>query len=161
VAIERCDEDASGAMMCTTGRSVIQVATEWMDAAARCDLEAVAAGMAEGCKRFGEPSWTAIGKADYVEGYKQFLISFSDYRLEIVNIVTSGRAVVFEMIESATFSRPYPLPDGRVIQPNGQSYTDRVCTWVEVDEAGLIAEIRAYIPSNRGRLMAEAAAASS
>ena len=69
----------------------------------------------------------------------------------------TGR-VVFEMIESATLSKPYPLPDGTVIEPNFQSYTDRVCTWVEVGDDGLIAEIRAYIPSTRGQLMADAAA---
>ena len=144
-------------MTCANPKSVLQIATEWMEAAARCDLEAIAAGMASSCRRFGEPNWMAVGKADYIEGYKQFLISFADYRLDIVNTMTCGRTVVFEMIEGATFSKPYTLPDGRVIQPNGQSYTDRVCTWVEVDENGLIAEIRAYIPSNRGRLMAEAA----
>jgi hypothetical protein len=137
----------------------IEAATAWMEAAARCDIEAIAAGMADACKRFGEPSWMVIGKADYVEAYRQYLGSFSDYRLEIVNTVASGRTVVFEMIESATFSSPYHLPDGTVIAPNGQSYTDRCCTWVEIDDDGLIREIRAYIPSNRGRLMAEAAAA--
>jgi hypothetical protein len=147
-------------MVCANGKTALQVASEWMEAAARCDLEAIAAGMADSCKRFGEPNWMVMEKAGYIEGYRQFLISFSDYRLDIVNTVTSGSTVVFEMIESATFSKPYPLPDGSVIAPNGQSYTDRVCTWVEVDDSGLIAEIRAYIPSNRGRLMADAAAAS-
>jgi hypothetical protein len=101
-----------------------------------------------------------IAKADYIAAYRQYLASFSGYRLDIVNTVTHGNTVVLEMIESATFTAPYPLPDGRVIQPNGQRYTDRVCTWIEVEESGLIGEIRAYIPSNRGRLMAEAAAAS-
>jgi hypothetical protein len=141
-------------------RTSIEIASAWMDAAARCDIEAIASGMAEGCQRFGEPSWTVIEKDDYIEAYRQYLTSFSDYRLEVVNVMASGRTVVFEMIESAKFSAPYPLPDGSVIQPSGQSYTDRVCTWVEVDDAGLIAEIRAYIPSNRGRLMADAMAAS-
>jgi len=146
--------------VCANGKTPLQIATEWMHAAARCDLEAIAAGMADGCKRFGEPSWMVIEKADYVEAYRQYLESFSDYKLDILNIVASGRSVVFEMIESATFTGPYRLPDGGVIRPNGRSYTDRVCTWVEVDHSGLIAEIRAYIPSNRGRMMAEAAAAS-
>jgi len=138
----------------------VEIASAWMDAAARCDIEAIAAGMAEGCRRFGEPSWMVIERDDYIKAYRQYLTSFSDYRLEIVNIMASGRTVVFEMIESATFSAPYPLPDGSVIQPSGASYTDHVCTWVEVDDAGLIAEIRAYIPSNRGSLMAQAMAAS-
>jgi limonene-1,2-epoxide hydrolase len=141
------------------GRTPIEIASAWMDAAARCDIEAIAAGMAEGCRRFGEPSWMVIGKDDYIKAYRQYLTSFSDYRLEIVNTMASGRTVVFEMIESATFSAPYPLPDGSVVQPSGKSYADRVCTWVEVDEGGLIAEIRAYIPSNRGKLMADAMAA--
>jgi len=51
------------------------------------------------------------------------------------------------------------LPDGRIIQPSLGRYTDRVCTWVEVDEDGLVTEIRAYIPSTRGALMADAIAA--
>ena len=144
----------------TNDKSVLEVATSWMGAAARCDVDAIAAGMAEGCKRYGEPNWMVVGKAAYIEGYRQFLASFSDYRLEILNTVANGRSVVFEMIESATFSGPYALPDGTVIPPNHRSYTDHVCTWVEIDDHGLIAEIRAYIPSNRGRLMAEAAAAS-
>ncbi|MBW8753255.1 MAG: nuclear transport factor 2 family protein [Sphingomonadales bacterium] len=138
----------------------VEAASAWMAAAARCDLDAVATGMAEDCQRFGEPSWMVIRKADYIAAYKQFLTSFSDYRLEIVNTMASGRTVVFEMIESATFSAPYPLPDGTIVQPSGRSYTDRVCTWVEVDERGLIVEVRAYIPSTRGQLMAEAMAAS-
>jgi hypothetical protein len=140
--------------------TALEIARAWMDAAARCDVEALAAGMAEGCQRWGEPNWMVIGKHDYIAAYRQYLTSFSDYRLDILNTMASGNTVVFEMIESATFSRPYRLPDGTVVQPSGQSYTDRVCTWVEVDEAGLIAEIRAYIPSNRGRLMAEAMAES-
>jgi hypothetical protein len=131
-----------------------------MDAAARCDIEAIAAAMADGCKRFGEPNWMVIEKADYIRAYRQYLISFSDYRLAILNTMAHGGTVVFEMIESATLSNPNPLPDGTVIQPNGGTYTDRVCTWVEVGESGLITEIRAYIPSTRGVLMAEALAAS-
>jgi hypothetical protein len=141
-------------------KSALEIASDWMNAAARCDVAALEAGMAQGCKRFGEPSWMVIEKDDYIAAYRQYLISFSDYRLEILNTMASGRTVVFEMIESATLTNAYPLPDGRVIQPNGGTYTDRVCTWVEVDENGLIAEIRAYIPSTRGTLMAEAMAAS-
>jgi hypothetical protein len=130
-----------------------------MDAVARCDTAAIADGMAEGCLRYGEPEWLVIAKAPYIEAYRQFLRSFSDYRLEIVNTVASGRTVAFEMIESARFTGAYPLPDGRTVQPSGQTYTDRVCTWIEVDDDGKVAEIRAYVPSTRGRLMAEAMAA--
>jgi limonene-1,2-epoxide hydrolase len=139
----------------------LEIARAWMDAAARCDIDAIADGMAEGCLRYGEPEWAVIAKAPYIAAYRQFLRSFSAYRLEIVNTVGSGRTVVFEMIESACFTGPYPLPDGRTLQPNGQSYTDRVCTWIEVDDEGKVAEIRAYVPSTRGRVMAEAVAASS
>lgn len=138
------------------GRTPLEIARAWMDAAARSDIEAIADGMAEGCLRYGEPEWTVIAKAAYIEAYRQFLRSFSNYRLEILNTMASGRTVVFEMVESACFTAPYPLPDGRVVQPSGQTYTDRVCTWIEIDDAGKIIEIRAYIPSTRGRMMAEA-----
>ena len=145
--------------LCANGKTALQVASEWMAAAARCDLPAIAAGMAESCQRFGEPNWMVMEKAGYIDAYRQYLISFSDYKLEILNTMTSGMTTVFEMIESATFSQPYPLPDGSVIQPNGETYTDRCCTWVEVGSDGLITEIRAYIPSTRGQLMANAIAA--
>ncbi len=141
-------------------RPPLEIAIAWMEAAARCDIGALAAGMAENCKRFGEPSWMVIERDDYITAYRQYLTSFSDYQLKIVNVMVSGRTVVFEMIESAKFSSPYPLSDGKLIQPSGKSYTDHVCTWVEVDHAGLIAEIRAYIPSIRGALISDAMAAS-
>lgn len=141
-----------------SGKSPLEIATQWMEAAARCDIDAIAAGMAENCKRYGEPSWMVIEKADYIDSYRQFLRSFSDYWLEIVNVQAFGRSVVFEMIENARFTGPYPLPNGCVIEPNGQSYTDRVCTWIEIGGDGLISEIRAYIPSNRAQLMASAMA---
>jgi hypothetical protein len=130
-----------------------------MAAAARCDIDAIEQGMAEDCLRYGEPDWIVIGKEPYLAAYRQFLRSFSDYRLEIVNVMADGRTVVFEMIESATFSGPCTLPDGRVVQPTGQSYTDRCCTWLEIDGDAKVSEIRAYIPTTRGRLMAQAVAA--
>ena len=145
-------------MNCTNGKTALQNASNWMDAAARCDLEAITDGMAESCKRFGEPNWMVMDKSNYIAGYTQYLTSFSDYRLDILNVMSSGSSVVFEMIESAIFSAPYPLADGRIIKPSGQRYADRVCTWVEVGRDGLITEIRAYIPSTRGAMMAEAIA---
>ena len=152
--------DDQTASIVANGKTALQIARDWLDACARCELEVIAAGMAEDCRRFGEPNWMVLGKADYIKAYGQYLTSFSDYKLDILNVVAHGRSVVFEMIESATFSNPYRLPDGAVVQPNGQSYTDHCCTWLEVGDDGLICEIRAYIPSNRGRLMADAIAAS-
>ncbi len=147
--------------MSSNEETVLRAAQAWMDACARCDIEAIDEGMADNCLRYGEPSWMTIGKADYIKAYRQYLISFSDYRLTIVNTVVSGKSVVFEMIESAKFSQPYPLPGGGgVVQPSGQTYTDHACTWLDIDEAGKVAEIRAYIPSTRGQLMADAMAAS-
>jgi ketosteroid isomerase-like protein len=146
-------------MDCANGKTAVEVARDWMDAAARCDLEAIATGMADTCLRYGEPNWMVIAKKDYITAYAQYLKSFSNYKLEILNMMSEGGTVVFESIESATFSAPYPLPDGRIIQPSGATYTDRVCTWIEVDESGSITEIRAYIPSTRGQMMAEAIAA--
>ena len=151
--------DKERAIICANGKTAHEVASEWMNAAARCDVAKIAAGMAEHCKRFGEPNWMVMNKAEYIAGYRQYLVSFSDYRLDILNVMASGSTVVFEMIESATFSAPYPLPGGRVIKPNGQTYTDRVCTWMEVGSDGLITQIRAYIPSTRGQMMADAMAA--
>ncbi len=146
--------------MSANEEAVLRAARSWMDACARCDIDAITEGMADNCVRYGEPTWMTMGKTDYITAYRQYLISFSDYQLTIVNTVVSGNSVVFEMIESATFSQPYPLPGvGQVVQPSGKSYTDRCCTWLEIDEAGRVAEIRAYIPTTRGSLIADAMAA--
>jgi hypothetical protein len=150
---------AAAEPVCANGKTPLEVAREWMDAAARCDLPAIADGMAENCLRYGEPTWFVMEKTGYINAYRQYLISFSDYKLEILNTMTSGTTTVFEMIESATFSQPYPLPDGSVIQPSGETYTDHCCTWIDVGSDGLITEVRAYIPTTRGELMARAIAA--
>jgi hypothetical protein len=118
------------------------IARAWIRAAQRCDLAAIESGMAETCLRYGEPDWIETGKAAYIEGYRRFLETFSDYSLEVLNARAWDRTVVFEMIESAT------------LKSNGRSYCDRVCTWLEIDETGKVAEIRAYVPSARARLLA-------
>ena len=141
------------AKLCANGKTPLEVARDWIDAAARCDLPAIADGMAENCLRYGEPIWMVMDKTSYINAYRQYLISYSDYKLEILNIMSSGNTTVFEMIESATFSQPYPLPDGSVIPPSGDTYTDHCCTWIDVDSDGLVAEIRAYIPTTRGKMM--------
>jgi ketosteroid isomerase-like protein len=160
LAFGRALPQPAGADVCANGKTVLQAAQDWMDAAARYDVDELEATMADGCLRYGEPSWMVLGKADYIRAYRGFVKSFSDYKLQILNVMANGRQVVFEMIESATLSSPYVLPDGTVIQPTGDTYTDRCCTWLEVDESGLISEIRAYIPTTRGELMAKAIAAS-
>lgn len=149
----------SAALRCANGKTPLEVARDWMNAAARCDLPAIAEAMAENCLRYGESIWMVMGKTYYINAYRQYLTSFSNYQLEILNTMSSGNTTVFEMIESATFSRPYPLPDGSVIQPSGETYTDHCCTWIEVGSDGLISEVRAYIPSTRGAMMARAIAA--
>lgn len=147
-------------MICSNGKTPAQTALEWADACARGDLETAAAMIAGGCKRYGGTNWSAVDRDFYLERWKIYLAAFSPYSLKVVNHLTNGRTVALEMIESATFSRPYLLPDGRSLTPNFQSYVDHVCTVVDITDDGLIGEIRAYIPSNLELLIASAFKAS-
>jgi len=143
-------------MICSNGKTSAQTALDWAGACARGDLETAAAMIAGGCKRYGGLSWSAVDRNFYLERWKIYLDAFSPYSLTVANHLVNGRTVALEMIESATFSRPYRLPDGRVLEPNFRSYVDHVCTVVDITDNGLIGEIRAYIPSNLESLIASA-----
>lgn len=56
--------------LCANGKTALQVARDWIDAAARCDLPAIEAGMAESCKRYGEPSWMVMEKTGHIDAYR-------------------------------------------------------------------------------------------
>src|SRR5271157_4029883 len=109
-------------MICRNGKTPAQTALEWADACARCDLETAAAMIADDARRYGGLSWSPVGRDFYVERWKIYLDAFSPYSLKLANHLVNGRTVALEMIESATFARPYLLPDGRVLEPNFQSY---------------------------------------
>jgi hypothetical protein len=143
-------------MISDNGKAPAAIALAWADASARGDLETAVSMLADDVKRYGGFTWMPLERAFYVERWKIFLDAFSPYELKVVNCLTNGRTVALEMIESGTFSRPYVLFDGRVLQPDFQSYVDHVCTVVAINDAGLINEIRAYIPSNLERLIASA-----
>ena len=143
-------------MICKNGKTPAEIALEWAEASARGDLETAAAMIAADVKRYGTLNWSPVDRALYVDRWRIYLDAFSPYELQIVNHLTNGRSVALEMIEAATFSRPYLLPDGRALPPNFQSYVDHVCTVVDINDDGLISEIRAYIPSNLEILIAAA-----
>jgi hypothetical protein len=143
-------------MIRNQGKTPAEIALEWADASARGDLAKAVSMLADDVKRYGGIGWLPVDRAFYVERWKIFIGAFSPYNLKVLNHLTNGRMVALEMIESGTFSRPYLLLDGRVLQPNFQSYVDHVCTIVEINSDGLIQEIRAYIPSNLEMLIASA-----
>ena len=136
------------------------IALEWA-AACASDFDKAVSMLAPDMKRYGGFSWSSVGRDFYVERWKIFFNAFSPYRLQVENYLTNGRTVALEMIESGTFSRPYLLSDGRELPPNFQSYSDHVCTVVDINDDGLIREIRAYIPSNLEILIASAVKAMS
>ena len=139
-----------------TGKAPAEIALEWAHACARGDLTTAAAMIAPDAKRYGGLNWSPVARDFYLERWAIYLDAFTPYDLHIVNHLSNGRTVALEMIESATFARPYRLPDGRSLPPNFQSYVDHVCTVVAIDDDGLISEIRAYIPSNLEILIASA-----
>ncbi len=60
----------------------------------------------------------------------------------------SGNTVSAEFDESGTWTGPYPVMPGFTLPPTNTSYRDHDSAWFEVDDDGLITEIRAYITND-------------
>lgn len=138
-------------MICKNNKTPGQIVCEWIQASDRCDLEAVFGMLSDDFKRYGGSEWLSLTKAEYRDLWDRYIEAFSDYRSVLRNYVESGRTVIVEITESAKFTRPFRLSDGSALQPTGVGYTDWDCAWFEVNNEGLITQIRAYLTENLGR----------
>jgi hypothetical protein len=68
----------------------------------------------------------------------------------MTSLIASGDRVVCEFTEQGTFTEPYSILPGLVLQPTGESFTDHDCDCFEVKD-GLITEIRAYVTNEIDR----------
>jgi ketosteroid isomerase-like protein len=128
-----------------------EVVRAWSDAYVSKDLDATAALMSEDFVRLGDSThWTPIGKNDWREIMVKFFAAFPDWRWDMTSLIASGDRVVCEFTEQGTFTEPYSILPGLVLQPTGESFTDHDCDCFEVKD-GLITEIRAYVTNEIDR----------
>jgi steroid delta-isomerase-like uncharacterized protein len=103
------------------------------------DYARAAGGIAEHCR------WESVatenvhtGPGAIVEGLREFVAAFPDWRVEMANVVSSGPFVVVEWSVSGTFTRPF-----RGREPNHRKFVRRGCAVAEV-QAGRIVRYRDY-----------------
>jgi ketosteroid isomerase-like protein len=124
-----------------------RVVREWHEAYSRQDVDKTLSYMAEDMERSGEWSdgWITIDKQTWGDSMRAFFAAFPDWEWELTRLVASGDEVAGEFSEHGTFTEPYDLLPGLVIQPTGGFYEDRDGVFFRVNDEGLIAEIHAYV----------------
>ena len=135
--------------MATSTRTPSEAVREWF---ARFDVEGAGELMHDDCKRYGvgrKGPWDCMDKATYLEMWSGFRSAFPDvFEWELTSLMESGNTVAAEFIESGTWTGPYPVGPGFTLPPTKTSYRDHDAAWFEVDDDGLITEVRAYITND-------------
>jgi ketosteroid isomerase-like protein len=122
-----------------------EVVRAWNDAYVKKDIDTTLSFMSEDFTRLGDSThWTPIGKQDWGQIMRDFFTGFPDWSWEMTSLTATGDRVVCEFTEAGTFTDPYPVMPGLVLDPTGESYTDYDCD-VFIVKDGLITEIRAYV----------------
>jgi ketosteroid isomerase-like protein len=130
-----------------------RVVREWHDAYSRRDVEKALSYMADDMVRRGElaDGWISIDKPTWGDAMVGFFAAFPDWGWELTRLVASGDQVACEFLEHGTFTVPYEVLPGLVIQPTGDSYEDRDGVFFRVSDEGLISEIHAYVTKDLNR----------
>jgi ketosteroid isomerase-like protein len=140
-------------MTCKNGKTPIQIVKDLLDAYSRHDVDAASAMLAPDFKRYGDPDMTIPwNKEQYHAMWLGFCEAFPDFKFELTNYVENKNTVVVEMIESGTFTQPFPGIMGKSVAPSGKYYKDWDCAWYEINEDGLATEARAYLTNNFSRI---------
>lgn len=103
------------------------------------DFARAAGPIAEDCE------WTSIatekthiGPSAIVNGLREFVAAFPDWRVDLERVTTAGTIVVVEWDTSGTFEKPF-----RGQQPNGRRFRRRGCAVADV-VGGRIVRYRDY-----------------
>ena len=79
--------------------------------------------------------------------WERFVVAFPGIKWEVTSMVASGNTVAIEVIETATFTKPWAMP-GITIQPTGKGYSSRNSLFFQVNKDGLIQNYRQYASGN-------------
>jgi predicted ester cyclase len=121
------------------------VVLAWNEPYSRQDIAGALEFMALDFVRLGDASdFQPIGRDLWAAGQVGFFPSFPDWTWHLESIVSNGDHVICEFVEEATFTNRYTAVNGRQFEPTGEKYCDHSSVHFQVNDDGLIAEIRAY-----------------
>lgn len=136
----------------TENLSPKEVVLAWNDRYSKKDVAGSVKYMAPDLRRYGDLGyWEPVGIGVWQDMQERFFAAFPDWHWDIQSIVGNGNKVVVEFLEHGTFTLPYEVIPGLVLEPTGESYEDRSSIHYEVNDDGLIQEFRAYYTNNLHR----------
>ena len=103
------------------------------------DFARAAGPIAEHCQWMSVPTdKTFFGPKAIVDGLREFVTSFPDWKVEIERMTTAGNVVAVEWVTSGTFEKEF-----RGHPPNGKRFLRRGCAVADVS-GGRIVRYRDY-----------------
>jgi steroid delta-isomerase-like uncharacterized protein len=137
---EPVDEDEEGGHM-----SPEAVVNQVIEAFNRHDAEAVGTCYAEDAVVHDPASPEPLKGRDAIIAFDHVIFgAFPDVRWEpLAPVIVSGNQAVWQIVTSATFDGPMPMPDGTMVEPNGERISLEQAVISTIDD-GLIVEERAY-----------------
>jgi steroid delta-isomerase-like uncharacterized protein len=122
-----------------------EVVRAFIEAYNKCDVDGMTTYLADDFVRFSNTSktWRPMNKEEWKDMAVRFYAAFPDERWEVLSMVAEGDTVAIEVIETATFTKPWVMPDV-TIQPTGKTYSSRNSLFFQVNRDGLIQNYRQY-----------------
>ena len=123
------------------------VVNQVIEAFNRHDAEAVGACYAEDTVLHHPGLPEPLKGRDAIIAYDIAIFSaFSDARFApLAPVIVSGNQAVWQVLATATFDGPMPMPDGTVLEPNGEKISLEQAVVSTLDDDGQIVEERAYL----------------
>jgi limonene-1,2-epoxide hydrolase len=129
-----------------------EVLLAWNERYSNQDVAGAVKYMAPDLRRYGDLGyWEPVGVAAWQDMQERFFAAFPNWHWDIQSITANDNRVVIEFLEKGTFTLPYEVMPGLVLEPSGESYEDRSSIHFEVNDEGLIQEFRAYYTNNLHR----------
>ena len=126
-----------------------QVVRAWNELYGAQDIEGCMKYIAPGFEREGEwPEWTKVDVNTWMDTQANFMKAWPDWSWEMINLVAGGDWVVCEYIEGGTWTEPFEILPGHILEPTGTAYQDRDCILFRVNADAKIDYIRAYVTKN-------------
>jgi hypothetical protein len=126
-----------------------QVVRAWNECYAAQDIDGAQKFLAPGFTREGEwPEWTIVDGQTWADTQRNFMAAWPDWSWELINLVADEEWVVCEFIERGTWTEPFEILPGHVLEPTGTAYEDRDCVLFRVNADGQIEHVRAYVTKN-------------
>ena len=126
-----------------------EVVRAFIEAYNKCDVDGMVAYMADDFVRFSNTSktWEPMNKKEWKDMAVRFYAAFPDERWELLSMVAEGDTVAIEVMETATFTKPWSMPH-IMIPPTGKGYCSRNSLFFQVNKDGLIQNYRQYASQN-------------